>query len=315
MTAPDLEARSATIHRSAFVVGTIWLVGCSALTTVDLLPVQGTSGGASSARRTSAAQGGAATVSGTSGGVANEGERFELAGAAGIAGLTSGLKLVNRYDFSGTGTTIVDLVGNKDGTAMGGAVLDGSGQLTLAGGQQQYVALPSWLISSMSSVTIVAFITWHGGSAWQSVFNFGATDTGAPSEDVRAQFFFTPLTSVGNGPSLHVEMQYGHGPLDFVDGTDRFPADVPSVVASVFDGDRGELSLYINGTIVLQPDPTSQRLAELKDANCWLGQSQWAHDVTGGGNFRGSYDEFRIYSGALSAEQIGSLSLTDPDAL
>jgi hypothetical protein len=339
----DLQ-RNRTFRCSLLFSSSLWLFGCSSVTTVDLLPARATSatggttgnasaagvgdpsGGASAGQGGtvntgsvgtggSVGQGGLVNGGATLGGASSGGGRAGQGDTAGVAGALGMPRLVNRYDFSGTGTTIVDLVGGKNGRAMGGAALDGSGQLTLAGGQDAYVALPSWLISSMTSVTIVAFITWHGGGAWQSVFNFGATDSGAPSEDVKAQFFFTPITSVGDGPSLHVEMTYGRGPLDFVNGSEHFPVDVPVVVASVFDGELGELSLYIDGSMIGEPDPTTQRLSELKDANCWLGQSEWEHDVTGSGNFRGSYDEFRIYAGALSAEQIQNLSLADPGAL
>ena len=63
-----------------------------------------------------------------------------------------------------------------------------------------------------------------------------------------------------------------------------------------------KLSLYVNG----QPigTPTDLRghniLTSLNDVNNWLGRSQWAPD----GLFGGIYEEFRIYSKALSPQQI-----------
>ena len=38
----------------------------------------------------------------------------------------------------------------------------------------------------------------------------------------------------------------------------------------------------------------------LRDDNCWFGRSQYAQDP----GFGGSIEEFRIYSAALSAEEI-----------
>jgi hypothetical protein len=190
--------------------------------------------------------------------------------------------------------------------------------LTLTGETTQFVKLPAWMLSSMTSVTIVTWFTWHGGRPWQSVFNFGynKSNTDLPSEDVGAEVFFTPSTAIAATPqpsSFHVAIVFDHG-QDSIDHQEAFPTNQPMVVAAVYDGDSREISLYYNGVLV---EPTKRllinhSLSELKDNNCWLGQSQWAHDVANNGNFRGAYDEFRIYDGALTAEQIANLSLTDP---
>lgn len=282
--------------------------GCTEVTTVDLLPPKSQAGAAGLAQMGSAGSGiGAWGGSEAAGGTT---------ASAGTSGFGTGPRLVNRYDFSGTGTIVVDSVSARDGEVMGGATLDGSGQLNLTGDPSQYVKLPSWLISSLKSVTIVTWFTWSGGSSWQSLFNFGynAENLAAPSERVLAEVFFTPQMIPAPGASLHVDVTYGGG-IDFVNTAEAFPVERPVVVAAVLDGDLEQISLYIDGVLAGPPDPTSEHLSELKDANCWLGQSQWAHDVANGGNFRGTYDEFRIYAGALSGEQIARLSLTDPLAL
>jgi hypothetical protein len=278
------------------LIGTWLLSACGQVTTVDLLPEN--------------ARVGAAGV-GTAG--KSSIERGGNAGAAGSARAPTSPRPVHRYDFEGTGTTVVDSVGAQDGVVMGGASLDGSGQLSLLGDQQQYVKLPSGLISSLTSLTIVSFITWHGGNPWQSVFNFGATDTGAPSEKVISQFFFTPLMQPGPGTSLHLNVAYGVRSQDSIDGTEPFPIDTETVVVATFDGEHQRFSLYIDRVLVLQSKSTDQRLADLNDTNCWLGQSQWAHDVTMSGNFSGSFNEFRIYDGVMSDQQIRNL--TDPNLL
>jgi hypothetical protein len=300
-------------------------MGCSAVTTVDLLPERGnapTSALAGAGANTvgvgsnafagggtgsTAAMAGNANVSGSGGAVA-------MAGQAGAG--PARVVLAHRYDFSGSGTDIVDSINGMHGTAMGDAALSGTGQLTLDGDAQSYVKLPSWLLSSMTSASIVVWFTWHGGRAWQSVFNFGAnaSNTAAPSEDVKAEFFFTPLMLPGPGSSLHVDMIYGNT-LDFINDPNPFPVDVPVVLVVVFDGEAQQISLYVNGAAIDSPKPTTQRLSELKDANGWLGQSQWAHDVTNSGNLRATFDEVRIYRGALSSEQVGHLVVSDPNAL
>lgn len=304
------------------LVDVIACCACSAVTTVDLLPDKAGGGGGGGQSTNGQAGQSAATPGGVSAGGISAGGLSSVAGNTGLvaaAGSPTGLRLVNRYDFSGTGTVVVDSMSGKNGEVMGGATLDGSGQLTLTGDTQQYVKLPPWMISSFKSVTIVTWFTWHGGRAWQSVFNFGynKSNTDAPSEDVAAEVFFTPVTAATTQPSsFHVSIVFDQGQTS-IDLEEPFPINQPMVVAAVFDGDLKQISLYYNGSIVKAPATLGQfypyhSLAELKDANCWLGQSQWAHDVTNSGNFRGTYDEFRIYNGALTAEQIANLSLTDP---
>jgi hypothetical protein len=314
-------------HRSpqllaAVLVGAITCCACSAVTMVDLLPEKTAIGRGGSQPTNGQAGNGTTSLGGLGTVGVGAGGTSSVAGNTGFvsaAGAPTGLRLVNRYDFSGTGTVVVDSMSGKNGEVMGGATLDGSGQLTLTGDTRQFVKLPPWMISSFKSVTIVTWFTWHGGRAWQSVFNFGynKSNTDAPSEDVAAEVFFTPVTAATTQPSsFHVSIVFDQGQTS-IDLEEPFPVNQPMVVAAVFDGDLRQISLFYNGAMVKAPAPLGQfypyhSLSELKDANCWLGQSQWAHDVTNSDNFRGVYDEFRIYNGALTAEQIANLSLTDP---
>jgi len=291
----DDSSRRARLALGLLVAGSLGF-GCTAVTTVDLFPEK-------------AAAGKAGQPSGAEAGKTSNGT------ASGL-GASSGPWLVNRYDFSGTGTVVVDSLSGKNGEIIGGAALDGTGQLSLTGDTQQYVKLPPWLISSMKSVTIVTWFTWNGGRPWQSVFNFGYNKSGSslPSEDVGAEVFFTPLTvAVTPTSSFHMAIVFDQG-QDSIDHPEAFPTNQPMAVAAVYDGELRQISLFYNGILAEPPKALTigYSLSELKDSNCWLGQSQWAHDVAYNGNFRGIYDEFRIYSGALTAQQVANLSLTDP---
>jgi hypothetical protein len=306
------------------LVGAALCNACTAVTMVDLFAEKaagGIAGQSPNAQAGASVSVGGRNAGGSNAGVAGAANTQVCSSASGggnaaAAGAPSVSRLVNRYDFSGTGTVVVDSVSCKNGEIMGGAVLDGTGKLTLTGDPLEYVKLPSWMISSMTSATIVTWFTWHGGPAWQSVFNFGGNEENSdvPSERVNAEVFFTPLMSVLTNSSLHVAIVFGRA-VDAIDPPDPFPTDQPMMVAAVFHGDLRQIRLYYNGVQMLQPVTMTLPLANLKDGNCWLGQSQWEHDVTKGGNFRGVYDEFRIYSGALTAEQIQKLSLTDPNLL
>jgi Concanavalin A-like lectin/glucanases superfamily len=73
------------------------------------------------------------------------------------------------------------------------------------------------------------------------------------------------------------------------------------------------MTLYVNG--LPNGNVATLRahniLSQVKDDNNWLGRSQWAPDPL----FQGVYDEFRIYSKALSAAQIAEDFARGPDVV
>ncbi|HEX2675131.1 MAG TPA: hypothetical protein VHM19_00790, partial [Polyangiales bacterium] len=93
--------------------------------------------------------------------------------------------LAHRYDFDGLGNAVLDSIGTANGTSTG-VSLDGSGKLALSSADQ-YVDLPSGLISGFESVSIECWVNWAGSSAsyardgtgaWQNLFTFGTSDQG-----------------------------------------------------------------------------------------------------------------------------------------
>jgi hypothetical protein len=94
------------------------------------------------------------------------------------------------------------------------------------------------------------------------------------------------------------------------------PVGVMAHLAVVLDGGARTIELYLNGAIVptnstgttLRPGST---LSNLDDSHMWLGRSQIAADR----EFAGIIFEFRIYTRALSAEQIVANGLAGPDTL
>lgn len=316
------------------------LIGCVEPTTVDLLPARdapsigGTSavGTSTSSGRSSAAAGTALSASGGSsaslGGTAASGGTAEPAGtfATSGAGATTVLgslpaELIHRWDFSGSGVEVIDRIDGRAATILGGAELDGSGRLSISDGVS-YVALPSAVLSSAdsSSMTIAAWITWFGGASWQRVFDFGRTAAGdgLPGE-ATAQFYFTPRFEPRQFYSVLLDGDYTSSGQAVVESTEEFPANVPAFVAVVVEGNdatgTSSLRLYLNGARVGTPSTTAVRLAEFPDQNCWLGQSQWIQDADPLTHWNGQYDEFRIYSRALSDSEISNLSLSDPSRL
>jgi len=237
------------------------------------------------------------------------------------------LCLVHRYSFNDTSSTIADSitiagVSPKNGTGSTTTVVPSGGKLTLAGGASnvlngQWVNLPAGTISSLGpSATFEVWVAWTPTlpNAWQRIFDFGNSDM--------------PAGMPGNGQTyLFLSPQSGPGPLraaitlasngaseDVADGTGTLPTGTTLMhLAVVVDDANLKMTLYVNG--VPNGNGATLRahniLSQLKDQNNWLGRSQWAPDPL----FQGTYDEFRIYSKALSPAQIAADFANGPDVV
>lgn len=217
--------------------------------------------------------------------------------------------LVHRYSFDGTGTVVNDSAGSADGTILAGGMLDGSGSLTLDG-NNDYVNLPNGLISQLTDVTLVAWISERGGSGFERVFDFGNSTAGEDQRGKGKSFvMLTPFSGSGDGRDL--TMQAGTPALGVIQiATDRSIRDgAVHQVAVVFrSGTRAEL--YLDSQL-LGTRATAMKLSDIEDVNDWLGQSQFLPD----NNFGGTYTEFRIYRQALSACALEATLTAGPDSL
>ena len=218
--------------------------------------------------------------------------------------------LLHRYSFSGTGTTVTDSKGTAHGTVKGkAAALSGNGTLALAGGvlpvandPGQYVELPTNCLMGLSSATFEAWITWKGGtdsstyqSYWQRVFDFGETSTVTTG----SYLMLTPRAANASGPS-RITLSAGMGAMSespMVNGAKLGAAAVHFTV--VVDQTSSLISLYLDGALSAAGTFTSP-LSVIKSSNCYLGRSQYSGDPY----FAGTFDEFRVYSVALSAADI-----------
>jgi hypothetical protein len=221
--------------------------------------------------------------------------------------------LLHRYSFDGTGTLALDSIGGQDGNVVGGALLDGSGVLSLAGNRDgqpdQYVNLPNGLISGLSQVTLIAWTTWQGGAGYQRIFDFGISDQGEmQGGSGRSYFAVMPSNGFTNGTGLGAEISApGFATLALPSTQDI--EDRPSVVALAYKS-AVDVELFLDGKSLIR-SPTAVALSDIDDKNNWLGESQWSKDHC----YHGTYDEFRIYNVALTACQLRTLVARGPDAL
>lgn len=239
--------------------------------------------------------------------------------------------LVHRYQFDDASNSpvVLDSVGGANGQLVnlnaGGATnnFNGAGQLLLSGGaagstSAGYVNLPDGLVSGLQSVTIEAWVTWNGPATtlWQRIFDFGrnaAVDaSGNPLEDAFANpgesyFFMTPDSGNDDFPRFTVLQGTGLEPID-VDSPLLFPIGTETHLAVVYDPPDGVTRMYINGMRV-RASGAPLPLSVVKDINDWLGRSQFAQDPF----FAGSFDEFRIYDGALLDADIAASYTNGPE--
>lgn len=199
-----------------------------------------------------------------------------------------------------------DLVGDAEGEIVGGALLADTGALELDG-VDDFVNLPNDILGEASGVSLVAWVVWHGGPCWQRIFDLGRSAAGEDLADhATSSIFVTPASC----DASHV------GPVDFgvistmfhagqsaqvAQGTEPLPMARDVQVVLTLDATEG-LNLYVDSELLVSiKGETDPRLIECE--NDWLGRSQWRADAP----FFGSFEEFRVYEGVLSAEDVARL--------
>jgi hypothetical protein len=223
--------------------------------------------------------------------------------------------LLHRYDFEGTGTQVIDRVGDADGVIARGATLsklDGKGVVLLGGGAAgAYVDLPNGILSELEDASLEAWVTWGGGSAWQRIFDFGDTTDPNPENHVgtgRSYLFLSPLS---NDSTIElIFSSNGAGSPDRVSVEAGPPLSLElSQVVVVANSSDDELVLYVNGAKLAEESWTAE-LSLINDVNCWLGRSQWIDDP----ELTAIFHDFRIYDRALTDAQVAATFAGGPDA-
>jgi len=169
-------------------------------------------------------------------------------------------------------------------------------------------SLPNGIISSLSNVTFEAWLTWNGGSQWQRIFDFGNSSGGENVPGTGLTYLALTPRSSGNVLRFAVTTNSGGGEVAAA-ATQILTAGQPVHLAVSYDFLAGTSGLFLNGQRVgigIAQAPLNQ----INDVNVWLGRSQWNDPY-----FNGQFDEFRIYNGALSDQQLTASYAAGPDAL
>lgn len=223
--------------------------------------------------------------------------------------------LLHRYSFSGEGVRVLDSKGAAHGDAIG-AQLVGDGHLALAGEHTaQYVDLPNGMISGLTELTVEAWLAWQGGGPWQRIFDFGSSSAGEGSAGPTGTSYLFLTTEAVDGvrqlPGA-LRASYSENGVedeDICHAPAPFPVGVATHVALVIEPTAQAIRLYQDGLLVSDCF-LARPLSLIEDVNNWLGRSNYVADL----DFGGSFDEFRIYAAALTAEELAHSFVAGPDA-
>jgi hypothetical protein len=216
---------------------------------------------------------------------------------------TTGTLLAHRYSFSESGgNSVADSIGGPPwtGTLHNGGVL-GGGELVLSSASQQYVSFPAGIVSSLSGITIMAWVNLSSNSNWNRIFDFGNNTT--------TYLYLTPQNGNDGTPRFGITTTGSGGEQQLVSSSMLSTGEWHQVAVTLsgetgipgLAGSGGTGVLYVDGVAVGTSESVTLNPSRLGNTvNNYIGKSQYSSDPY----MNGSIDEFRIYNGALPAGEI-----------
>lgn len=165
-------------------------------------------------------------------------------------------------------------------------------------GSDEYVSLPTGIVSGLSDYTVSAWVNPASDDTWARIFDFG--------RGTSVNMF---LTLNGGGAGLRFGITTGgNGAENNLTGGGHLPLNTWSHVAVTLSGTTG--TLYLNGTPVATNPNMTLKPSSLGSTNQnWIGRSQYPDPY-----LNGAVDDFNIYGRALSAAEVAALAGGQPGA-
>ncbi|HEU4542536.1 MAG TPA: LamG domain-containing protein, partial [Jiangellaceae bacterium] len=160
------------------------------------------------------------------------------------------------------------------------------------GAPNQYVEMPTGILSGLTDLTIAAWVNWNGNQAWSRVFDFGSSTA--------VNMFLTPdAGGAANGLRFAITTT-GSGGEQQVTSSQVLPTGWQHVAVTL---QGTTATIWLNGEPLASNSNITLDPANLGNTTRnWIGRSQYADPL-----FNGAVDEFQIYDRALTQAEIASL--------
>ncbi len=211
--------------------------------------------------------------------------------------------LSHRYSFTSDASDSVGGPGWNGALPNGGTFANG--QLALGSSGLQYVQLPSGILNAYTAVTIEAWVAFPDQLPANCFFyGFGNTDGSGAGENY---IFCAPqggriaITAVD--PGWQGEQNAGGaGDLSYHNNLH---------LVAVYNPPGGYLALYTNGILAAMNSAVTVPLSSVSSVLNYIGRSLYTADPYPDL----SLDEFRIYNGALQADEVAAAQALGPNQL
>lgn len=205
--------------------------------------------------------------------------------------------LAHRYSFT---SNAWDSIGMAHGTLKGNATITNKA-LKLTGASGGYLDLPGGLVSGSSAVSIEFWATFGANGNWARVFDFGSIvgNNGAN------YFFFSPHTLTGTH-----RLETSASTTRTYDLPGTFDNRTLHVVC-VVDPTANFAAVYTNGVLEATTSVTWPAFTGVNASWSFIGRSLFSTDAW----LNATIDEFRVYDGRLTPDQIAANYRFGPDAL
>ncbi len=227
--------------------------------------------------------------------------------------------LAHRYSFNDG--TANDSVGSANGTLVGNATISG-GQLVLPNTTSvapatDYLQLPAGILTNSvngtnndPAVTVEAWATIKAGQyTWANLFDFGNRDKSGQSEyDIHVCVHASDnstITGISDSDNANVDYQY----IDLGSGS-SLDGNTNVHITAVFNPPAGYMAIYLNGVLAGADYNVTIPMSGVQAVRNIIGADNWPDP-----GMQGAIDEFRIYNGALTPNEIAATQVLGPNQL